>query len=257
MQETPVLGPNDPSPVEVLNRNAQGPFVFGCEHAGNAVPESLGTLGLSAIEMTQHIAWDIGAASLTRCLSDASNSPAVLQRYSRLVYDCNRTKNHPDAFVVDADGSHVAANKNLSDAMRAAREREIYRPFQGELTEVLEMRRRASQRFAYVAIHSFNEKVGGQQRPWHVGFIFNQQPSMSHHLIHWLKENTDYAVGDNAPYSPLDAVDHTIRVQAEVRDIPYTMIEVRNDLLRDETGIAHWADLLSRGLKDFAGTQLR
>lgn len=251
-----ILGTSDTSPVEVANAFGKGAFVLGCEHAGNCIPEKLGTLGLSKAELNRHIAFDIGAARLTELLSDSLDSPAIFQRYSRLVYDCNRTVDHPGAFVVDADGSHVSGNVNLSDAEKMARERAIYRPFHGQASEVIERRRRNAERFAYIAVHSFNETVRGQQRPWHIGMIYNQQPAMSMHLIKWFRDNTEYVVGDNEPYSPVDAVDHTIRVQAEIRNIPYTMIEVRNDLLRDETGIHHWADLIAQALRDFASKHI-
>lgn len=251
-----ILGPSDPSPVVFLNDGGAGLFVLGCEHAGNAVPEMLETLGLTEAERERHIAWDIGGQALTRDISGRLDCPAIMQRYSRLVYDCNRTVDHPGAFVVEADGSQVVGNKLLSDTDKAAREREIYRPFHDQLTNLIERRRAQQTRFAYVAIHSFNEAVRGQKRPWHIGFIYNQHAAMSKHLIRWFETNTDYVVGDNAPYSPIDAVDHTVRVQAEVRGIPYSMIEVRNDLLRDEAGIGHWADLIARALQDFADTQL-
>jgi len=214
-------------------------------------------MGLTETELTRHIAWDIGARRLTERLSDQLDSPAVLQRYSRLVYDCNRTVEHEGAFVVETDGTHVAANEKLTAIDRSAREREIYRPFHQCLTALIESRRASGQCFAFVAIHSFNETVRGHHRPWQVGFIYNQQSAMSKDLIRWFRQNTNHEVGDNEPYSPVDAVDHTIRVQAEVRDIPYTMIEVRNDLLRSDTGIAHWADLIARSLQAYADTKLR
>ncbi|WP_226562281.1 N-formylglutamate amidohydrolase [Salipiger thiooxidans] len=244
-----VLGPSDCYPAEMVNPIGKGRFIFGCEHAGNKVPARLGTLGLSEMELTRHIAWDIGARRLTELLSARTDSPGILQRYSRLVYDCNRTIDHPGAFVTDADGSRVTGNSALSDLQKTMREREIYRPFHQELTSLIECRRQRAERFAYIAVHSFNETVRGEQRPWHIGFIYNQQSALSKRLIQWFQDNTNHIVGDNEPYSPVDAVDHTIRVQAEVRSVPYTMIEVRNDLLRNEDDIAYWADQIAYALE--------
>jgi len=246
-----LLGKMDPPPVKLLNEFGKGSFVFGCEHAGNRIPKALGTLGLTKIEQTRHIAWDVGAAQLTEKLSEKLDSPAVLQRYSRLVFDCNRTASHPGAFVVEADGAHVSGNAALSNADKHEREEAIYRPFHDALSGLTDRRRWSGERFAYVAVHSFNDQVRGETRPWHVGFLYNQRSRMSQFLINWFRNNTDYQVGDNQPYSPLDAVDHTLRVQAEVRSIPYTMVEVRNDLLRTEKQIATWAALLARSLRAF------
>ncbi len=244
-----LLGPLDPRSTETVNLMGRGRFVFGCEHAGNMIPPSLGTLGLTQMDLSPHIAWDIGARRLTELLSARTDSPAILQRYSRLVYDCNRTVDHPGAFVTDADGSHVTGNVALTDQQKAMREREIYRPFHQEVTGLIECRQRRAERFAYVAVHTFNETVRGEQRPWQIGFIYNQQSAFSKLLIQWFRDNTNHIVGDNEPYSPVDAVDHTIRVQAEVRSVPYTMIEVRNDLLRNEDDIAYWADQIAFALE--------
>ncbi|MFU1476365.1 N-formylglutamate amidohydrolase [Roseovarius sp. C7] len=250
-----LLGPGDPPPVEVINPEGKGGFVFGCEHAGNLIPAGLGTLGLTAEELTRHIAWDIGAARLTALLSEDLDSLGILQRYSRLVYDCNRTASHPGAFIVDADGTHVSGNAGLTADDRAARETAIYRPFQEQASELTASRQRRAERFAYVAVHSFNAQVRGQARPWHVGVLYNQHSAMSHFLIRWFRENTGWQIGDNQPYSPLDAVDHTLRMQAETRSIPCTMIEVRNDLLRSEEQISSCAALLAQGLRAYAAQE--
>ncbi|EAQ43980.1 putative N-formylglutamate amidohydrolase [Roseobacter sp. MED193] len=248
----PLLGAKEPTPAKVLNGSGKGPFVFGCEHAGNRIPKSLGTLGLTKAERSRHIAWDIGAAHLTEKLSEKLDSPAVLQRYSRLVFDCNRTASHPGAFVVEADGSNVSGNENLGKEEKLEREEAIYRPFHNTLSEITDRRRWMGERIAYVAVHSFNDQVHGETRPWHVGFLYNQRSGMSRFMIDWFQSNTEYEVGDNQPYSPLDAVDHTLRNQAETRGLPYTMVEIRNDLLRSERQIAVWAALLTQALRAFA-----
>lgn len=251
-----MLSETEPTPARLFNPSGNGPFVFGCEHAGNRIPEALGTLGLTEAELTRHIAWDIGAARLTELIADGLDCPAVLQNYSRLVYDCNRTVDHEGAFVIDADGSFVKGNADLTTSEKLAREKAIYRPFHDKLTALIEHRLRHAERFGYVAVHSFNETVRGKQRPWHIGMIYNQHSTMSKFLIDWFRANTAYVVGDNEPYSPADAVDHTIRVQAEARSIPYTMIEVRNDLLRNGIGVMNWAVLISDALNEYATTHI-
>ena len=149
-----LLGKVDPPPVKLLNEFGKGSFVFGCEHAGNRIPKALGTLGLTKIEQIRHIAWDVGAAQLTDKLSEKLDSPAVLQRYSRLVFDCNRTASHPGAFVVEADGAHVSGNAALSNADKHEREEAIYRPFHDALSGLTDRRRWSGERFAYVDILS-------------------------------------------------------------------------------------------------------
>ena len=93
-KESSLLGTTDPHPVKLLNEFGKGEYILGCEYAGNLIPKKLETLRLTDFERSRHIAWDIGAGKLTKFLSNDLDSPAVLQRYSRLVYDCNRTMLH-------------------------------------------------------------------------------------------------------------------------------------------------------------------
>ena len=73
----------DPPVVQVINGTGAAPVVLVCDHASNSVPISLGALGLGAGELDHHIAWDDGAAAVTRRLSERFDAPAVLAGYSR------------------------------------------------------------------------------------------------------------------------------------------------------------------------------
>ena len=50
----------------------------------------LGDLGLPESELVRHIAWDIGIAGVAESLSKQLDAHLIVQRYSRLVIDCNR-----------------------------------------------------------------------------------------------------------------------------------------------------------------------
>src|SRR4029450_13378706 len=53
-------------------------IVLIADHAGRAIPQALGTLGLGPAELARHIAWDIGIADATRLLGrrlDAAAAP--------------------------------------------------------------------------------------------------------------------------------------------------------------------------------------
>src|SRR4051812_4715829 len=92
-----LLGDGDSQPVIAERMGADGPFLCICDHAGREVPTRLGRLGLPETAFDLHIAWDIGAAGVTRRLAAALGAASVLQRYSRLVIDCNRDPARPDA----------------------------------------------------------------------------------------------------------------------------------------------------------------
>ena len=85
-----LLGPGDPSPVELRNATGASRFVLLCEHAGRALPAVLADRSPAPEDMDRHIAWDPGAAAVARSLSDRLDAALVAQRYSRLVIDCNR-----------------------------------------------------------------------------------------------------------------------------------------------------------------------
>ena len=92
-----LLSPLDPDPVTIINGDSTFPVLLVCEHAGQTVPRALGDLGLKADALNAHIGWDIGAAGVTRLLADRIGATAVMQSYSRLVIDCNRPPEAPDA----------------------------------------------------------------------------------------------------------------------------------------------------------------
>jgi hypothetical protein len=81
-----------PAAVEVLNESGRSPFVLIYEHASNYIPAEYHKLGLDDQELARHIAWDIGAANVTRALSKRLDASAFLGGYSRLliVYKQNK-----------------------------------------------------------------------------------------------------------------------------------------------------------------------
>ncbi len=80
-------------------------------------------------ERDRHIGWDIGAEGVARVLSGILDAPLVLQRYSRLVVDCNRPFAAPDAIPEVSDGTPVPGNANLDEVERRARFDAIHAPF--------------------------------------------------------------------------------------------------------------------------------
>ncbi|MFN3363810.1 MAG: N-formylglutamate amidohydrolase, partial [Allorhizobium sp.] len=65
-----------------------------------------------------------------------------------------------------------------------------------------------------------------------------------------------YRVERNSPYGPEDGVTHTLRLHALPQGFANVMIEVRNDLVRDEAGLkaisTYLADLISGALERVA-----
>src|SRR5271167_2358556 len=87
-----------------------------CDHASNAIPPGYETLGLPREALERHIAYDIGAAEVTRALAAQIGAPAVLSTYSRLVIDPNRGLDDPTLVMRYSDGAIVPGNSYIDGA---------------------------------------------------------------------------------------------------------------------------------------------
>ena len=243
-----LLGPGDPSPVEVYNSGGGAAILLICDHASAALPASMGTLGLDASDLKRHIAIDIGADPLTRRLADFFDAPAVLAGYSRLVIDCNREVADHTSIREISEGTIVPGNRNLSAADRAARIDAIFRPYHAAIAERRALFSAAGKAPAVIAIHTFTPVFHGVDRPWHIGVLSNRDRRIADPLIAALSKDGTLTVGDNQPYSALAFAGYTIEEHAMALGFPCVMIEIRQDLVSDDTGVARWFDILRRTL---------
>jgi predicted N-formylglutamate amidohydrolase len=245
-----LLSPRDPQPVETVNAGGRSPFVLSCEHAGRAVPENLGDFGVGAADMDRHIAWDVGAEGMSRQLAALLDAPLVLQRYSRLVVDCNRPFEAPDCFPAESDGTPVPANVGLTEEDRRQRFEEIHQPFHHALARLLDERMAAGAAPILVAMHSFTPRLaGGPHRPWHLSVLAHRDRRLADSFLHEFQErNPEVPSTYNEPYVVDDLTDYTIPVHGEARGIPHVLLEIRNDLIGDAEGQRRWAALIAETL---------
>lgn len=235
-----LLAAGEPHPVELLRPEGKAGFLLTADHAGQAVPAVLGDLGVSAAEMERHIAWDIGIAGVTRRLSALLDAPAVLQRYSRLVIDCNRPEDAASAFPEMSEATAVPGNIGLDAAAKAARRAAIFEPYHAAIAAL------ARPGVVYLAMHSFTSVYEGEVRPMHVAMLYNRNPRFCHALAELLRAEAGLVVAENEPYRVSDDTDYGVPVHAEARGLDYAEIEIRQDLIQDEAGQAEWAERLAR-----------
>jgi predicted N-formylglutamate amidohydrolase len=219
---TDLLAPDEASPVRVLRSDGSSDLFLTADHAGRAIPRSLGRLGLPPGELDRHIAWDIGIAGVTERLSSAMDATAVLQTYSRLVIDCNRNPSVPSSIPEISEATPIPGNLDLTQQQRDAR-------------------RTAQRRTIYVAMHSFTPVFKGESRAMQVGILYNRDARLAYIMLDLLRAEGDLVIGDNAPYAVSDATDYGVPVHAERRGLPHAEIEIRQDLIADEAGQAAWA----------------
>ncbi len=241
-----LLAPDEPPACVTLGQPNTSPFLLVCDHAGNRIPRGLGTLGVSDGERQRHIAWDIGAAGVVTMMAERLGAFAILQTYSRLVIDCNRSPTVDTSIVTISEDTEIPGNQNLSAADREQRVAEILRPYHDRIAAELDRRQAAQIPTVIVAMHSFTPVYRGVSRPWHVGLLYNRDARLATPLMALLRQEGGLVVGDNEPYAVSDESDYTIPVHGERRGLPHGEIEIRQDLISDEVGQSVWAERIAR-----------
>src|SRR4051812_11497358 len=147
--------PSKPHPVEIIDGAVESGALILCDHASNAVPPDLGDLGLPETEFQRHIAYDIGAAAVTRSLARRLGAPAILTRFSRLIIDPNRGRDDPTLVMRLSDGAVVPGNAAVDDAEIARRIRRFYDPYDAAITAAIDRALAAGHPPVIVTVHSF------------------------------------------------------------------------------------------------------
>lgn len=244
----PLIGPQDPAPLRVVNPEGAAPFLLVCEHAGNAIPAALGDLGLDEEERRRHIAWDIGAIGVAERLSQALDAPLFVQPYSRLVIDCNRPWETPALVPAVSDGTPIPGNAGLSETLRLQRWHEIHQPFHAAIAAALD----AGPRRALLTVHSFTPVLRSQPqqaRPMQLGLLFGSDSRLADALQAALAQtDPGLHVARNQPYAVDGPSDYAIPVHGLARGIPNLLLEIRNDQILTEDGQAEWARRLAAAL---------
>lgn len=239
--------------MEVLRAGAPSPFFLSCEHAGKVIPRRLGTLGLDPWHLERHIAYDIGAAAVARDLSERLDAHLVLQTYSRLVVDCNRSPGADDFIVKLSEDTEIPANHDVSEAEARARADEIFHPYHDTIAAAIDEREASGRLTVMVAVHSCTPVFHGVSRPWDIGILYEHDPRFAMILLELLENEGHLCVGDNQPYFMTSDKDYSVPVHAQRRGIPHVELEIRQDLIETLEGQAEWAKFLAGILREGLG----
>ena len=99
-----------------------------------------------------------------------------------------------------------------------------------------------------VSIHSFTPVFGGVTRPWHAGVLYQRDQRLAGPVLNLLRQDPMLVIGDNEPYAVSDATDYAIPEYGERRGLLHVEMEIRQDLIADESGQDEWAQRLARVL---------
>jgi predicted N-formylglutamate amidohydrolase len=240
------LGQGDIPPVHEVNSGGRSPFLLTADHYGRLLPRALGDLGVSESELVRHIAWDIGIAGVAERLAKLLDAHLVAQRYSRLVIDCNRPPGAASSIPVISEATAIPGNEGISEQARDARRHEIFDPYHARIKAAIDARVHAKRPTVLVALHSFTPVYAGVARPWHIGTLYHRDTVLPRLLLQHLRAEGDLVVGDNEPYAVSDVTDYGIPVHGEARGLINTGIEIRQDLITDQSGQQQWAERLAR-----------
>ena len=233
-------------PVERIAGPLGAGVLLLCDHAANAVPAAFGTLGLPLEAFERHIAYDIGAAWVTRRLAALLSAPALLTTFSRLLIDPNRGADDPTLVMRLSDGAIVPGNARIDAAGICARRRSFWQPYRDAVDATLEAMLAAGPVPVVLSIHSFTPAWKGVPRPWEVGILWDTDARLAAPLIAALAATC--VVGDNEPYDGALEGD-TLDAAVTRRGLPGLLIEVRQDLVATPAAAEAWAARLAAVLQ--------
>jgi predicted N-formylglutamate amidohydrolase len=249
MSKGHLLADDEPPPVLVEGLDRCARFLICVDHASARIPRRLGDLGLPAAELARHVAWDIGALAVARLIAKALDAPLVAQNYSRLVIDCNRDPKVPSSIPAIAEYHEVTGNLHLSLDDSMQRRIEIFEPYHATIRAILDERKARGADTILIAQHSMTDRYKGSHRPMHAAVLYNRDRRFAGLVLDALRQDTGVLIADNEPYFVSDETDYTVPVHAEARGLPYVEIELRQDLVSDQSGQHTWANYVIRALR--------
>ena len=244
-----MLAADEPAPVILRNADGASPFFLTCDHYGRTIPCALGDLGIDENERHRHIAYDIGIAGVAEAVSDALGAHLIAQRYSRLVIDCNRPLSAASSIPPISEATTIPGNQGLTQQAAFERQQRIFAPYHHAITEALDRRAQSNRPTILVSLHSFTPIYAGVARPWHIGTLYNRDCRLPKLMLRELHTESALVVGDNQPYAVSDTTDYTIPTHGEKRGLINTGIEIRQDLITEDSGQREWAARLVRILQ--------
>lgn len=251
-----LLGPDDPPPYSIVNKNGSAALLLLCDHASRAVPRSLDGLGIPDSQLARHIGWDIGGLETAIELSNELDAPLIASGYSRLVIDCNRWPGGEGSIPEVSDGTAVPANRALTREQIEARAAACFWPYHNEVDRLLDGMTAGGRAVCLLVVHSFTPMMNGFDRPWHVGVLWNEDDRLPVPLLDALRRDASLVVGDNEPYSARASYEFTLNAHARPRAIPHCSLEVRQDLIGTTVEARAWGRRLAPAIRSAVNVAL-
>jgi len=240
---------SEPPAFEIINPHGSAPVLLICDHASNLIPAGYDDLGLAPDLLHRHIAYDIGAADVTRRLSGLLDCPAIFSGYSRLFVDVNRQADNPGWMPEVSDHIDVPGNRDLDAREIAKRKARYFDPYHAAVEGLIEGFLARDIVPALYSMHSFTPIMDGVERPWHAGILWNVDERLALPMVAALDAFPGLVVGSNLPYSGADPSGYSIHIHGEERGVPVVALELRQDLVDTHHGAETWAGRVAAGIR--------
>ncbi|NNC37123.1 MAG: N-formylglutamate amidohydrolase [Acidimicrobiales bacterium] len=242
---------SDHLPFVILPAKSNRPVFCFCDHATNHIPGRFDQLGMNDVDLQRHIAWDIGAETLTRQFCETFGAAGLLARYSRLLIDPNRDLASDALIPQISDGTIIPGNQNLTDQQRQHRIDHYYEPYHEMLEEQLDLVELRGVDPLIVSIHSFTPKPDtGDHRQLDIGLLWKVDENKAIRVKAEIERIHPYNIELNEPYSALK-LNHTMDRHVVPRGWRHITLEVRQDLIDTEAKALLMAERLSSALRHF------
>ncbi len=238
-------------PFIALPAKSRSPVFVFCDHATNHIPAVYDNLGLSDADLSRHIAWDIGAETLTRQFCKTFGAAGLLAGFSRLLIDPNRAVGEMGSIPLVSDNTLIPGNQNLDDTERDLRVAQFYAPYHQALERALDAAQNRYIDPLIISIHSFTpEMASGQKRELDIGLLWKADADKARRIKLAIEQVHPYRVELNQPYSALE-LNYTIDRHVISRGLRHTTLEVRQDLIDTKAKALAMAKHLTTALNSF------
>ena len=112
----------------------------------------------------------------------------MLAGYSRLVIDLNRQPGDPQSILEVSDGVVIPGNAGLAPAAQEARAEVFHWPYHHAVDQAFARLRRGGPEPLFFSVHTFTPSLGGEDRFWDLGVLWNRDPRIAVPLIEILRE---------------------------------------------------------------------
>jgi predicted N-formylglutamate amidohydrolase len=206
-----------------------GPFLFICEHASARIPPPLSTNSADQLWLQSHWGVDIGARGLTLALAQRTGSQAVLARFSRLLCDANRHRDHPDLIRQLIDGAPLSFNTGLDEAELTRRIETYHEPYHQACDRALAA---SSPPPVLVSLHSFTPVWNQKVRTMDVGVLFDEARSGTDaRTLAAALQSEGFFTALNEPYSGANGLMYAADRHGQQHKLRHLELELNQSIL--------------------------